>query len=88
MNNHHNYPPGVTDSMVFDTYAEDHGPEFCAICGAADPKHLTNMGSARHPEEWCDTCLVENAESCGDWTDSDIAAAERLHVTHPKKPTS
>ena len=77
MSNHPNYPPGVTDRMVFDTYL-DPGPEFCASCGAADPKHLTNMGSARHPEEWCDTCLVENAESCGDWTNESIAAQQRL----------
>lgn len=86
MNNHHNCPSGVTDSMVFDTYT-DRGPEFCASCGVADPIHLTNAGSARHREDWCDHCLVANAESCGDWTDNDIAAAERLHVTHPESPT-
>ena len=87
MNNLSNYPAGVTSQMVWDTYT-DHGPEFCAICGAADPKHLTNIGSAMHPEEVCDECLVDNATNCGDWTDSDIAAAERLNVTHPDQPTN
>ena len=87
MNNLSNYPPGVTSQMVWDTYDEDHGPEFCASCGAADPSHLTDMGSARHRENWCDQCLVGNSESCGDRTEESIAAAERLHVTHPTKPT-
>jgi len=68
--------------MVWDTYT-DRGPEFCAICGVADPKHLTNMGSARHPEEWCDTCLVENSENCGDWTDESVAAQQRLMPINP-----
>ena len=49
MNNLSNYPAGVTDRIVFDLYT-DHGPEFCAWCGIADPKHLTNIGSAKNPE--------------------------------------
>ena len=88
MNNQSNYPVGVTSQMVWDTYTEDHGPEFCAICGAADPKHLTNIGSTRHPEEWCDTCLVENATNCGDWTKESIAAAIRMNAEHPDQPTA
>jgi hypothetical protein len=83
MSNLSNYPPGVTSQMVWDTYIEDRGPEFCAICGVADPRHLTNMGSARHPEEWCDTCLVENSENCGDWTDESVAAQQRLMPINP-----
>ena len=82
MNNLSNYPAGVTDRMVFDTYC-DRGPEYCAICGVADPKHLTNIGSAMYPEEWCDDCLVQNAESCGDWTNESTAAQQRLMPEHP-----
>ena len=87
MNNLSNYPEGVTDRMVFDLYT-DHGPEFCAWCGIADPKHLTNIGSAKNPEDVCDTCLVDNATNCGDWTPSDIAAAIRLNMAHPELPTA
>ena len=74
---HCDYPAGVTDRMVFDLYT-DHGPQYCAICGVADPKHLTNIGSAMYPEDWCDDCLVANAESCGDWTNESTAAQRRL----------
>lgn len=66
----------------------DRGPEFCAYCGVADPEHLTNIGSARHPEEVCDSCMVENAANCGDWTAQDIEAAKRMNVLHPELPTA
>ena len=85
MSNHPNYPSGVTDRMVFDTYA-DRGPEFCASCGAADPSHLTDMGSARHREYWCDQCLVGNSENCGDWTDESVAAQQRLMPNNSTQP--
>ena len=35
-----------------------------------------------HDGDVCDACLVDNAETCADWDDESIKAAERMGVTH------
>jgi hypothetical protein len=33
----------------------------------------------------CDACLVDNAETCGDWDEESIKAAERMGLTPTTK---
>lgn len=58
----------VYPERFFDRY-EDAGEDFCEMeCGAIVAKHGQS----------CDTCLVANAEACGDWDEESLAAAERI----------
>lgn len=31
-------------------------------------------------DQYCDACLIRNAEDCGDWSDDALAAAERAGI--------
>lgn len=62
-------------------------PSLCEGCEAEVPEEHAEASRKWTGGVWCDTCLVDNCNSCGDWDEPSIAAAERLGVPHPKEPT-
>lgn len=71
--------PRTDHFMSFDPFAgmeprdgtEHHDQHVCDNgCG----KSVENLG------QWCDLCIVSNAQTCGDWDDEATEAAERIGV--------
>ena len=41
-----------------------------------------NCGTkVKDEHQWCDACLIANAEACGDWDDEALAAKQRTKTT-------
>jgi len=60
-------------------------PEYrCDTCGSydcdcQDERLCDNCGTVNdNGEDWCDRCIVVNAQACGDWDGDSIAAHRRL----------
>lgn len=67
-----------------DEIIEEH---ICEGCGHEVPSSSAEASYKWTGDVWCDTCMVANAETCGDWDEPSIAAAERLGAPHPDTPT-
>lgn len=50
----------------------------CVECGASVPEEHAEVSKKWSGDVYCDRCLVQNAESCGDWGGDSLAAAYRM----------
>jgi|JI6StandDraft_1071083.scaffolds.fasta_scaffold1067325_2 hypothetical protein len=51
----------------------------CEQCHEDVPEEQAQTSLDRTGSVWCDRCLVENAQACGDWDEESLEAQKRLN---------